>query len=217
MIRFATFLLVSLVSVIGLAQEWAVQIKANGAMGMGSLVKVDDKEAQQGWRYAIVATASHVVLNSNNIVIEFENGTKSRNCKVLQRDVQNDLALVWCLAPTELNPVEISENQIEEGDQVSFVGKNKRQFSGRASCLSFDKECWTDVVVMPGDSGGAVLKDKKIVGVISGGMKWTPNPPQRTWPCRSSNLQVLKTLLNNVNSQNSWNKPKKTNQSSRFM
>lgn len=187
------------------AQLWAVQVidTNTGGWGSGTVVAVHD-EVRDGWRYGIVATASHVTESRSGIKIVFENGKSSSKCSVIERDRQNDIALVRCLVPEGARAVAISDVSAKEGDKISFVGRGRRKFSGEVSCLAFPNEIWSDVVFMPGDSGGSVLLDGKLVGVISGGLMWSPNEPQRTWPGRSNNTQPLKAIYDRAMRSKGW-------------
>lgn len=201
---FLALLLLLVLCSQSVAQMWSVEVFDGNAMGMGTVISVDDKDIEEGWRYALVATADHVVDSSTGIKIKFENGRSSSNCTVLGRNKRADIALIWCKVPSDIVPLEVGEESIIEGDMINFVGRFRRKFSGRASPLVFPDVAWSDVVVIPGDSGGSVILNGKLVGVISGGMQWAPNPPQRTWPCRSSNLAALIELVKAANKTGKW-------------
>lgn len=188
-----------------LAQMWAVQVQdtGTGGQGSGTVIAVHD-EVRDGWRYGLVATASHVVENSSGIRVVFENGKSASRCSVVERDRNNDIALVRCLVPEEVKAVKISDVAAKEGDKISYVGRGRRRFSGEVSALAFEDEIWADVTFVPGDSGGSVLLDGKMIGVISGGMRWSPNKPQRTWPGRSNNLQPFKVMYDRAMQSKSW-------------
>ena len=188
-----------------LAQMWAVQVidQTTGGMGSGTVVAVHD-QVQDGWRYGIVATASHVAESSSGIQIVFENGRSSSKCSVIERDRSSDIALVRCLVPENVRAVSISDVDAKEGDTISYVGRGRRKFNGEVSSLAFPDEIWADVVFVPGDSGGSVLLNGKLVGVISGGLRWSPNKPQRTWPGRSNNTQPLRILYDRAMKSKAW-------------
>lgn len=193
--RFVLSFVIGLVFATNLmAQMWSVEVFDGPAMGMGSVIHIDDKTLDNGWHYAIVATADHVVENSKGIRVKFENGRSSSNCTVISRNKQADLALIRCLVPPDAEVIEVGSEEAEEGDTLDYVGRFRRHFSGDVSCLVYKGELWSDVVVYPGDSGGAVILEGKIIGCISGGLRWADNNPQRTWPCRSNNLIPLKEL-----------------------
>lgn len=187
------------------SQMWAVQVidQTTGGMGSGTVVAVHD-EVKDGWRFGIVATASHVAESTSGIQIVFENGRSSSKCSVIERDRQNDIALVRCLVPESVRAVSISDVNAKEGDTISYVGRGRRKFNGEVSSLAFPDEIWADVVFVPGDSGGSVLLNGKLIGVISGGMRWSPNKPQRTWPGRSNNMRPLKALYDRAMKSKAW-------------
>jgi len=193
------------------AQMWSVEVfDASGAMGMGSVVLVDDKVDENGWKYAVVVTADHVVDSPTGIRIKFEDGKSIRDCSVISRNREADVATIRCKVPKDVEPIAISDEEVEEGDVLKFCGRYRRKFSGVASCLVYDNEVWADVVVFPGDSGGAVMLDGKLVAVISGGLRWAANQPQRTWPCRSCNLGSIKAILDVAKRNGNWKQETKT-------
>jgi len=188
------------------SQMWAVVVRdtTTGGQGSGTVVAVHD-EVKDGWRYGIVATASHVTESSTGIQIVFENGRSSSKCSVIERDRQNDIALVRCLVPESVRAVSISDVNAKEGDTISYVGRGRRKFTGDVSCLAFDDEIWSTATFVPGDSGGSVLLNGKLVGVISGGLRWAGNgPPRRTWPGRSNNTQPLRILYDRAMKSKAW-------------
>ena len=177
------------------AQMWSVEVFDGNAMGMGSIVSVGDADSR-GYCNVIVATAAHVVESSSGIRIKLETGKSYNGGAVIGRNSRCDLAVVRIRMKREgLEAVEVSDKAAEEGDKLEYVGRFRRKFSGQVSCLVYGHELWCDVVVFPGDSGGAVLLDGKLVGCVSGGLLWSDNSPQRTWPCRSNNLNPLKELI----------------------
>lgn len=211
MLRLTVLLIAVLSSVSATAQMWSVEVfDASGAMGMGSVVLVDDKVDSNGWKYAVVVTADHVVESSDGIRIKFEDGKSIRNCSVISRNREADVATIRCKVPKDVEPIGISDEEVEEGDVLKFCGRYRRKFSGVASCLVYDNEVWTDVVVVPGDSGGTVMLDGKLVAVISGGLRWASNQPQRTWPCRSCNLGSIKAIIDVAKRNGNWKQETKT-------
>ena len=199
------------------SQMWAVVVRdtTTGGQGSGTVVAVHD-EVKDGWRYGIVATASHVTESSTGIQIVFENGRSSSKCSVIERDRQNDIALVRCLVPESVRAVSISDVNAKEGDTISYVGRGRRKFNGEVSCLAFDDEIWSDATFVPGDSGGSVLLNGKLVGVISGGLRWAGNgPPRRTWPGRSNNMRPLRILYDKAMKSKAWigNQPRQQQRS----
>jgi len=187
-------------------QEWAVDVKTpSGQAGSGSIVMVDGVVNANGWKQGLIITANHVVdKNTTGITIGYENKLEAREAKVIAREPRNDLAILVALVPATVDAVPIAERAIKEGDKVAFVGRNKRRYEGKASVLCYANEAWTDAVSMPGDSGGAALLDEKLVGVISGGMRWAPGNVKKTWPCRTANLDAIKEIIEKAEPQVDW-------------
>lgn len=187
-------------------QEWAVRITTpSGQSGSGSVVMVDGVVNSNGWKQGLIITANHVVdKNTTGIIIGYENKLEAREAKVIAREPRNDLAILVTLVPATVDAVPIAKRAIKEGDEVAFVGKNKRTYEGKASVLCYPNEAWTDAVSIPGDSGGAALLDGKLVGVISGGMRWAPGNVKKTWPCRTANLEAIKEIIEKAETQVNW-------------
>lgn len=190
-------LLLALIASQAQAQEWAVGVfTQDGAMGSGSVVYVDSVVDGEGWKVGLIVTADHVVENGDTgIRLSFEDGQQSDNAIVVARDRQKDIAVILGKVPGAVDAVKIAERDIKEGDEINFVGRGRRKFTGKASPLCYPGEAWSDAVAMPGDSGGAALLDGKLAGVISGGLRWAPGKPVRTWPCRTCNTDAINKII----------------------
>ena len=187
-------LLVLVISPALFANDYAVRVLNAGYMGMGSVVQVGD-EAAPGWRFALIATADHVVTTDTEVSVEYRDGEIVSGGAVLIRNEKLDIAIIVSLVPANVSAIEISPVAIKEGDDVHYVGKGWRDYNGEASPLSFSHRVWTDVVCYPGDSGGPVMIAGKLAGVQSGGLEWAPDEPKRTWPTRSSNVGMLRHMV----------------------
>jgi len=203
--KFMLILALLLVSVQLHAQEWACRvIDGDAGYGSGSVVMVSPTVDKAGHREALILTANHVCGRSSGISVEFKGKGRFEDAKVVVRDAFHDTMVIIAKIDGEIKPVPIAERYAVEGDKISFVGKNYRTFDGTASPLSFNDRIWIDAVVIPGDSGGAVLLDGCLIGVVSGGLEWTPSGPQRTWPCRASNLNAVSNLMELASRDVSW-------------
>ena len=190
--------IVLLFTAVGCCQMWSVEMFDGNAQGMGSIIKIGEVGGD-GYCDVIIATADHVVESSKGIRAKLETGKTYDGGEVVSRNRRSDLALVRIRMKADgLEAVELSDKAAEEGDTLNYVGRFRRKFKGDVSCLVYDHELWCDVVVIPGDSGGAVLLDGKLIGCISGGLLWADNVPQRTWPCRSNNLNPLKKMVDEL-------------------
>lgn len=205
--RFMLILAISLVSVQLHAQEWACRvIDGDAGWGSGSVVMVSPTVDEDGKREALILTANHVANRSRGISIEFEGKSRIDNATVVVRDAFHDIIVILAKIDGEIKPVPLGKRAAIEGDEITFVGKDFRKFKGTASPLSWADRVWIDAVVIPGDSGGAVLLDGGLIGVVSGGLDWTPNSPRRTWPCRASNLTAVSNLLELASKDVNWMK-----------
>ena len=205
--RFMLILAMLLVSVQLHAQEWACRvIDGDAGWGSGSVVMVSPTVDKDGNREALILTANHVAERSVGISIEFQGKGRIEGAKVVVRDAFHDTMVILAKIDGGIKPVPLGKRPAVEGDEITFVGKNFRKFEGTASPLSFADRVWVDTVVIPGDSGGAVLLDGCLIGVVSGGLDWTPNSPRRTWPCRASNLVAVSNLLELASKDVSWMK-----------
>ena len=179
------------------AQEWSVEvIAADGGRGMGTLIKVGD-HAAPGYRYGWVITANHVCPTDKHNRMVWHNGQSVSNCTVLHRDAPNDICVVWSVVPETYQPLELGI-LIKACDEVDFVGRYRRKFSGKASILTSENLLFADSVLIPGDSGGAVLHNGYLVGVISGGWMWAPTEIKQTWPARAANRGPIAKLLEQI-------------------
>lgn len=190
-------------SAVAEANDFAVRVLNDGGMGMGSVVVVGD-QVSEGWNYAIIATANHVVVTDDEVSVQYRDGEMVRGGVVAARNRRLDIALVIAVVPDGVEPVELSSKPIAEGDKVELIGINWREYSGEASPLSFDDHAWTDVVCYPGDSGGPAMINGKLAGVQSGGLEWAPNEPKRTWPTRTCNLEQLSKMIEKVFDEGRW-------------
>ena len=174
-------------------------------MGSGSVIAVSHSVDAEGWKEGLIITANHVVeRNDDGIRVRYENRKEAVEGKVVARDRDSDVAVVAIKVPGEVDAVGIATRDIKEGDLIEFVGRNRRKYSGEASILCYPNQSWMDAVAMPGDSGGAVLLDGRLAGVISGGVLWAPNEPQRTWPTRACNTDVTVKVIKKAKEAVNW-------------
>ena len=191
-----------------------VQIDAGDGAGTGIVISIDKtKKIKDGFE-GYCLTASHVVQEvfDNSIKIHFRNGRRSKGCRVVERDDERDIALVWAWIPGDIEPAVLATDPIKSGDKLEFAGLGGgsdlrtclRHFSGTASPPSGMEKIFADVPLLPGDSGGPVFNsNKEVVGIISGGWFWwdggvkLPNGSEikATWPARASNIDPIRILM----------------------
>ncbi|MEM7312532.1 MAG: serine protease [Planctomycetota bacterium] len=194
--------------------------------GTGVVIMVDEDSPEGDGHLGFVATAAHVVESAkkkptdgdssrNEIRVYFANEERdvSRNCSIVRRDREEDVAIVWAWIPKGIRPVRLTNRSARSGDRLEFVGlggktsiaDGLRHFHAQASAPTNDKLVYADQALLPGDSGGPVFDaNHRLTGIISGGwfwwshdrMKTTYNEPLRaTWPARASNILPLARLI----------------------
>ncbi len=167
-----------------------------------------------------LGTAAHVVLtDSGNMfqgsVYTLENDTVKDmpNAKVVAVDKKADLAVLLCSTKRQFKPMPLGS--VERNSKVDKVGFSYRPSGLQINFFGFANGAWlktsgivsfayenyihSDSVVSPGQSGGPVLLNDEIVGVVSGGSAWyTPiEDVERsvTWPARAGSARRLKEIL----------------------
>lgn len=213
--RFLIFLFLVLPSVV-FSQDYNSIVtitsnlpdKQNNAIleAVGTGVVIGKKEDKGDGYLGYVATAYHVVQNGFNIRIKFFNGVESKDAVVLGDAAthilyaESDVAILLAWIPKEVKPVEIGE-VLELSDELLLVGKPKvfREYKGKLLKRNKHK-IYIDAEVSPGDSGGPIFKDDKLVGIISGGWFWLERTDEtlRTWPAHGGGPIVIKKLFSIV-------------------
>ncbi len=200
--------------------ESIVQINCNGGTGTGIIVDVDKSEKVAGGFKGHCLTAYHVVKDDNNkgeIAVIFRNGRKAKNCRVVEFDETADVALLWIWIPEGLEAAKIATKPVQKGDLLEFAGLGGgsdlscclRHFAATASTPSSEQKIFSDVPLLPGDSGGPVFnQNREVVGIISGGWFWWDGGVKTssgaslnaTWPARAANVDPIQTLFGKVSS-----------------
>jgi S1-C subfamily serine protease len=190
-----------------------VRVMLDNGSGTGVLVHVDfDKPIKDGY-LGHCLTAYHVVKDDGavgNIRVEYRNGRIAKGGRTVAFDEANDLALLWVWVPAELRPVTIAPEPIQARDSLEFIGLGGgvalecclRHFSAHAAVSTSQNTIYSDVALLPGDSGGGVFNEHhQLVGIISGGWFWfqtnthAEKPQSATWPGRACNLSPIHALL----------------------
>jgi len=199
-----------------------VQISAGEGIGTGIIIAVDTTKPIRDGYEGYCLTAWHVVqgsANTDTIRIKYRNGRKGKQCRIVQKDPETDIAILWVWVPADIPAAELANEPIKSGDKLEFAGLGGgselkcclRHFRGTASSPSTLNKIFADVPLLPGDSGGPVFNNRhQVVGVISGGWFWwdaeltTMNGSKinATWPARASNVEPIKVLMAKVGSDN---------------
>ncbi len=151
------------VRVYQLASPAVVSVRAGSATGSGSII--DSK--------GLVLTNSHVVRNSNTVVVTLAN-KKQLQGKVISRSRNPDLALIQLQNVTgNLPKINInSSSQVKVGQRAFAIGDPFGQFAGTLttgiiSRIDSDRKLLqTDAAINPGNSGGPLLNSRgELIGV----------------------------------------------------
>ena len=140
--------------------------------GSGTLAAIDGREA-------LVLTAAHLFEGKvGPISVEFTDGQLS-GTSILAIDQKLDLAALWMYAPKEIEPVPLAQHDPAIGQQVEIWGFGPRRFRSFLAEVSLPIPAKGDVpsalvaaegvedrqVTIPGDSGGPMISQGKLVGV----------------------------------------------------
>lgn len=161
-----------------------VRIETDLGFGCGTVVKTEPKDDKHDIAYII--SAAHVFMGTFDTESKtlakllYYNGTKIKDCSVIQIDKRNDIVLVYGLCPKGLKPITVAKQDAKPKDKLEFCGfggksdvlKNGlRHFFGEAAQTTSVDRIVAKTYVIHGDSGGAVLNEAgELVGVISGGL-----------------------------------------------
>ena len=150
---------------------------------------------------AKILTAKHVV--ADNVIVESHLGSKDLNGKTLKRHEEYDIALVEACVSKKCKAIEIGEYK-RDNEEVKLMGyplstdaSNHKVWKAKKK-RSTENFILFDSDVSPGASGGGVIEDDKIVGVISRGcVTWfqKEGEPKFTWPTVTIGVGPIKELL----------------------
>lgn len=154
--------------------------------GCGAIIKVDaankcPDKGFESWVLATVLTAWHVVDGKPpyNAVLR---GGELTTLNVTKRGkgLMDDIAVAICYVPPGYEPLPVVEDHTEYIDNVVAMGiagkvskwpTDAHRIDGKRIGRDWlDGRAYYDLIVAPGDSGGPILADGKIVGVVQGGL-----------------------------------------------
>ena len=162
-------------SVYAAASPSVVSVRTQGGSGTGFLVDSD----------GTIVTNAHVVGDSQQVQVRFEDDGDMHDAQVLGVDASTDLAAlkVDADAAKGVRPLEFADSaSVQVGDSVVAIGYplglNRTATAGIISGLerkiespngfSIDKVLQTDAPINPGNSGGPLLDSQaRVVGVNS--------------------------------------------------
>ncbi len=141
---------------------------------LGSGFVIDGKEG-------LIVTNNHVIADADEIVINFNDGTKLKVDKVIGRDSKTDLALLKVTPQKPLAAVQFgSSDALKVGDWVLAIGNpfglDRTLTTGVVSALGRPLETdsgdyifnviQTDAAINPGNSGGPLLNSRgEVIGI----------------------------------------------------
>jgi hypothetical protein len=140
--------------------------------GSGTLTAVDGDEG-------LVLTAAHLFEGKvGPVTVEFKDGQTS-GARILAIDRKLDVAALWIYAPKGIRPVPIADRDPAVGEQVEIWGygpKRFRSFVARVArpipmagdppqALIGAQGVQDKQVTIPGDSGGPIISEGKLVAV----------------------------------------------------
>jgi hypothetical protein len=140
--------------------------------GSGTLTAVDGAEG-------LVLTAAHLFEGEvGPITVEFHDGQQS-GARILAIDRKLDVAALWIYAPRGIRPVPIADHQPALGEAVEIWGYGPKRFRAFVATVSPTIPLEGDIpealvaaqgvqdkqVTIPGDSGGPIISQGRIVAV----------------------------------------------------
>jgi hypothetical protein len=195
MIKLGCFLLASLFSCLVQSQEQSIVevLEANGhACGRAVIVR------DLGGGLALAITANHVAevfSDSNPFRVRYRDGRVGKDCSVIQALPDRDIAILKVWKPEGVPAVEMSD-EIGVETYTFDRGWFRQSFPLSIRQRSFD---YYDFCPQPGESGGGVFSDGRLVGVVAGGWFWLErkdiDEPAKTWPLRAGRLSGIQELL----------------------
>jgi len=216
-------LIALIVAVPAIAQEQSIvgiSVPLSGgstACGTGCIVAVSSEAcpdpAFADWRKAKVLTAAHVVEGTETAVIRLASGSIT-NGRVKRRAPNGDIAVLDAFVPpgsvaTPIGEVIAPGTMVvgyglgglgtkwpQEGEvrklPAVFQGVEKSTVIAGGSVVKRETMLF-DVAPRQGDSGGPIICDGKVVGVISGGI--VEFRESRTWPLLSAHTSVIRETV----------------------
>lgn len=153
---------------------------SNTGAGSGTLIWQDDSQA-------VVLTAEHVVGRSGKATCKFRSGDRRQGNVHAQQD-GSDIAIIHILPVPKVKPIPIAEQDAPRGSKVLAMGyggdygKTKQRLWAAETSFVGVKDggrrfSTSPGVFISGDSGGALIYNRELVGVITGGVLAYPGGP----------------------------------------
>ena len=186
-----------------------VKISGDGYSGSGTVIKfIEDSSKYEGYYYGWILTASHVIHSTQtDFTVYFNNGDVTTNARVVIKkndsDSFNDLGLIRGLIPKDIKPIETRTEDIPIGEKVELCGFGTGQFrhwNAKYGGEGMDNGghiifSWA----IQGDSGGPIIYNGKVVGVIcfgTGIKKYKETNRVIVGPIYGSNVERVDNHIN---------------------
>ena len=158
-------------------------------------------------REFLILTASHVVYDNMSIVTQ--SGKVSKATLIKKTNIpEKDVAILSCYLPEDTKYVSVGKLDKDKEVEINGFGSYKkgpklRSFKSRWVGPKNPREYNIyDQYVIPGDSGGPITQDGKIVGVVTGGFTWYDGEVQYAWPTLSAKNEFILEYVNGYNQNN---------------
>ena len=185
-----------------------VKISGDGYSGSGTVIKfIEDSSKYEGYYYGWILTASHVINSTQtNFTVFFNNGDVTSNGRVVIKkndsDSFNDLGIIRALIPKDIEPMEISTEDVPAGEKVELCGFGTGQFRHwNAKYCGEGMDSGGHIIfswAIQGDSGGPIIYNGKVVGVIcfgTGVKKYKETNRVIVGPIYGSNVERVESLI----------------------
>ena len=183
-------------------------VKEGSASGSGCVVAVHGDQCpiagKTDWRRATIVTARHTLIGDHTPLVVYANN-ESAMTQVLYRGnetVAGDIAVLVAWCPPGVQAIEVGTTP-KMGDFVKIIGLGgcssfwPKQGAVRnipGIVLNNDGYIMLDAIVISGDSGGGILCQGKLVGIVSGMIR-TMTDEGVMWRASGPNLESLKTAV----------------------
>ena len=181
------------------SRQGAVQVSSRGGAGSGTLIAVHGEgEGRRG----VVLTAWHVLYDrrtgvmSTSATARWQSGYTSTGV-VLGSDQTNDVLAFIVHPPEGSRPIPVAEANPQVGSTLEYIGRGFRSWTSTTNGYPRYGNSDHSLAGVPprarsGDSGGSVLHNGQLVGVITGFVGPRIGPPEHdTGP----SLNPIHTLL----------------------
>jgi len=181
----------------------------NGVCGSGTVIKkIKDSQSHPDFYLGLILTASHCVDDLSILFeVEFFDGSKTgKNLPIkdlpIEVDPDNDLAIIRALIPNKVPVAEMSTEKVKCNEKVLLSGYGAGKVRHWAAKYGGKKLATGGHIIfswaIQGDSGGPVVHNGKVIGVIcygSGLRKFKNSQRMIVCPVYASNVARIKDFV----------------------